>query len=164
MLDVDKSEITLTNKVGNEEIIISANVNHSVDGGGGDGDPSMEKETPGGIRAKPNFDVEVKKGNQTLVFSCSFLPNEMEGGQEDFEDVFVIGEVSLFDGEAKKTDYAIAGDILDEYLYDLFMNFLEDRGISNEFISKFSELCTNYEHYLYIELMVNLQKFLKEEV
>ncbi|ODM88405.1 Complement component 1 Q subcomponent-binding protein, mitochondrial [Orchesella cincta] len=88
----------------------------------------------------------------------------MEGGQEDFEDIFVIGEVSLFDGEAKKTDYAIAGDVLDEYLYNLFMNFLEDRGISNEFISKFSELCTNYEHYLYIELMVNLQKFLKEEV
>ncbi|ODM88081.1 Complement component 1 Q subcomponent-binding protein, mitochondrial [Orchesella cincta] len=95
-----------------------------------------------GIRAKPNFDVEVKKGSQTLVFSCSFLPNEMEDGQEDFEDVFVIGE----------------------YLYDLFMNFLEDRGISNEFITKFSELCTNYEHYLYIELMANLQKFLKEEL
>ncbi|ODM88053.1 Conserved regulator of innate immunity protein 3 [Orchesella cincta] len=105
MLDVDKSEITLTNKVGNEEIIISANVNHSVDGGGGDGDPSMsQKEPPGGIRAKPNFDVEVKKGR--LWCSAALPSNEMEGGQEDFEDVFVIGEVSLFDGEAKKTDYA----------------------------------------------------------
>ncbi|ODM88078.1 hypothetical protein Ocin01_18601 [Orchesella cincta] len=102
------------------------------------GDPSMsQKEPPGGIRAKPNFDVEVKKGNQTLVFSCSFFPTKWKvsrGFRRRFLSLRPVHEL------------------------------LGGSGISNEVHIQVSELCTNYEHYLYIELMVNLQKFLKEEV
>ncbi|ODM89474.1 Complement component 1 Q subcomponent-binding protein, mitochondrial [Orchesella cincta] len=167
---VDKSEIILSKKFGNEEIIISANVNHSVDAEyGRDGPPpGQEAKEPGhGMKSKPNFDVEVKKGSQTLCFSCSFLQAEPEGqtggggGQDDFMDVFVIDEVSIYEGKGKDTDYAVAGDILDGYLYDLFMNFLEDRAINNEFVEKFSDLCTEYEHNLYIELLSNMHKFFK---
>lgn len=40
------------------------------------------------------------------------------------------------------------------------MNLLEERGITNEFAEKFSNLCTDYEHKLYVELLVKLQNFL----
>lgn len=44
-------------------------------------------------------------------------------------------------------------------LYDLLMNFLEERGISNEFVEKLSDFSTAYEHSLYIALLENTKKF-----
>lgn len=159
----DRSEIILTKKVGSEEVIISANVNHSVDAEYGD-DPNVKqppKESAEEMRSKPNFDVEIKKGNQILCFNCSFLQTPAEGEtQEEFSDIFAIDEVCVYEGEWKDTDYAVAGDILDGYLYDLFMNLLEERGITNELVEKFSDLCTDYEHSLYVDLLVKMQKFI----
>ncbi|CAL8129684.1 unnamed protein product [Orchesella dallaii] len=112
----DRSEILLTKKVGNEEVIISANVNHSVDAEFGE-DPNVKqppKENADEMRSKPNFDVEIKKGNQILCFNCSFLQNAGEGeSQEEFSDIFSIDEVCIYEGDWKDTDYAVAGDILD---------------------------------------------------
>ncbi|ODN04924.1 Complement component 1 Q subcomponent-binding protein, mitochondrial [Orchesella cincta] len=160
----DRSEIILTKKVGNEEVIISANVNHSVDAEFGE-DPNVKQppKEPGTdeMRSKPNFDVEIKKGNQILCFNCSFLQNAGDGeSQEEFSDIFAIDEVCIYEGDWKDTDYAVAGDILDGYLYDLFMNLLEERGITNELVEKFSDLCTDYEHSLYVDLLVKMQKFI----
>jgi Mitochondrial glycoprotein. len=44
-------------------------------------------------------------------------------------------------------------------LYDLLMNLLEERGISNEFVEKLSDFSTAYEHSLYIALLENTKKF-----
>lgn len=46
-----------------------------------------------------------------------------------------------------------------QYLYDLLMNYLEEKGISNEFVEKLSDFSTAYEHSSYITLLENLQKF-----
>ncbi|CAL8069077.1 unnamed protein product [Orchesella dallaii] len=78
---VDQSDITLTKKIGGEDIIISANVNHSVDTEygaerGGDPGPAVNQgvNEPGeGMRSKPSFNVEIKKGNQSMYFNCSFI-------------------------------------------------------------------------------------------
>ena len=44
------------------------------------------------------------------------------------EDVFAIDEVTMFEGEDwNEKKYAVAGDILDGHLYDLFMTMLEVR-------------------------------------
>lgn len=75
------------------------------------------------------------------------------------DDVFVIDEISLFNGEWVDKNYAVAGDVLDGYLYDLLMNLLEEKGISNEFANKISNLSTNYEHSAYIGLLESLSKF-----
>lgn len=56
-------------------------------------------------------------------------------------------------------NYAVAGDVLDGYLYDLLMNLLEEKGISNEFAGKLSDLSTSYEHSAYIGLLESLSKF-----
>ena len=46
-----------------------------------------------------------------------------------------------------------------QYLYDLLMNLLEEKGVSNEFAEKLAELSTAYEHSSYIGLLENVSKF-----
>jgi len=70
----------------------------------------------------------------------------------------------MFEGENwSEKCYAVAGDILDGYLYDLFMNMLEERGVNRDFAEKLSDYCSGYEHSLYISLLEDLQKFVKWE-
>ena len=78
------------------------------------------------------------------------------------DDVFAIDEVTMFDGENwNEKKYAVAGDILDGYLYDLLMTMLDERGVNREFVEKLSDYCSAYEHSLYINLLTDLQKFIK---
>ena len=68
----------------------------------------------------------------------------------------------MFEGENwNEKSYAVAGDILDGYLYDLFMNMLDERGINKDFAEKMSEYCSAYEHSKYIQMLENLQAFCK---
>lgn len=46
-----------------------------------------------------------------------------------------------------------------QYLYDLLMNYLEEKGVSNEFAEKLIELSTSYEHTAYVSLLEGLSKF-----
>jgi len=160
------SEITLTKKFNNEQITITLNVNHTVDADySEDVDPSKQGEKEPEMRSRPSFEIDVKKGTQTLNFSCSYLQgdsgaSEPQQQQDEYQDAFVIDEISLYDGEWDDGNYAVAGDILDGYLYDLFMNMLEERGITNEFVEKVSDYATDYEHKQYISLLSKLQNFL----
>lgn len=78
------------------------------------------------------------------------------------DDLFAIDEVTMFEGENwDEKKYAVAGDILDGYLYDLFMNMLNERGVNKEFVDKMAEYCSAYEHSQYISFLENLQKFVK---
>ncbi|KAL9915924.1 complement component 1 Q subcomponent-binding protein, mitochondrial-like [Glossina fuscipes fuscipes] len=75
------------------------------------------------------------------------------------DDVFGIDELTIFKGEWKENIYTVSGDVLDDYLYDLLMNLLEEKGISSEFVEKMADLATAYEHSSYIALLENLSKF-----
>jgi complement component 1 Q subcomponent-binding protein len=164
-ITTNEADVKLVKKFNNEEIILSLNVNHTVDTdpeqseeGDVRGDKSQEQNIE--MKSKPNFDIDIKKGNQTLSFNCSFLHDEHAAdSQEEYNDVFLIEEITLYEGECKDETYAVAGDILDGYLYDLFMNMLEERGITNEFVEKLSEFCTDYEHELYVGMLRKLQGF-----
>lgn len=39
------------------------------------------------------------------------------------------------------------------------MNLLEEKGVTNEFVYKLSDLSTAYEHKSYVELLEGLSKF-----
>merc|ERR1711893_463142 len=120
------------------------------------------------MKSKPNFEVDIVKANgKTLSFSCSYIP-EHEGAsaeqmqQEGYEDVFAIDEVTMYEGDSySEKKYAVAGDILDGYLYDLFMNMLDERGVNKDFADKLSAYCSAYEHGLYINMLEDIQKFVK---
>lgn len=67
----------------------------------------------------------------------------------------------MYEGEWTEKNYAVAGDILDGQLYDLFMNMLDERGITQGFADNLSEYCSAYEHSNYIKMLEDVQKFVK---
>lgn len=43
------------------------------------------------------------------------------------------------------------------------MNFLEEKGVSNEFAEKMSDFASAYEHAKYVELLEAISKFTVEK-
>lgn len=152
----DGSDVTFTKKYNNEEITIKANVCYSVDAANPEADN-------GQMVCKPDFAIEIKKGNSILGLNCSFVQEEdnAEDGQrlDKFEDDFQINEISIYEGEFEKNNFAISGDVIDGNLYDMLINILEDRGIDQEFAKGLIEYATVYEHGQYVSLLKNLKKF-----
>ena len=132
--------------------------------------------------SKPTFEVDlIKPGGKTLSFTCSYVQEEEHPeGQEaedegeesnaiflrtqtnSFSDVFAIDEVTMFEGDNHSDAcYAVAGDILDGYLYDLFMNLLAERGVDADFADELSEWCSSHEHGQYINMLSELEKWSK---
>ena len=78
------------------------------------------------------------------------------------EDIFTIDEVTMYEGEWTEKNYAVAGDILDGQLYDLFMNMLDERGVTQQFADNLSEYCSAYEHSRYIKMLEDVHKFVQK--
>lgn len=79
---LDGSEVELSKTLGKEKIIISFNINHTVDTEeDGEADPHQEKPEFGEMKSKPTFIVNVVKGNKTLSFTCSFLEGAPAEGE-----------------------------------------------------------------------------------
>lgn len=153
------AQLKLSKKHNNETITVLLNVNHSVNTDEPDIDPKMDKPEVE-MKAKPTFDVEISKGDKKFCFTCSYFTAESQPETEEmYDDVFSIDEVSIYSGEFGDTTYAAGGDILDSYLYDLFMNMLEERGLSNDFVSHISDYSTAYEHKLYIGMLEDVRSF-----
>lgn len=160
-LETDGAEMTLTkkNKVGDkiaETIIVNFNVSHTVDTEESD-EIQQDGSYTGEMKSKPSFEVDIVKENSTLRFGCSFT--DFKGEEADSLDNFQIDEVTYFEGEWDEKVYAVSGDVLDAYLYDLFIQVLEEKGVSNEFVDKLSELATSHEHSQYIRFLEKLNKF-----
>jgi len=122
---LDGSEVSLSKSSGDETIEINFNVNHSVDTDAEpELNPNMDKPDIE-LRSRPTFEVDIKKGNKTLGFTCSYCSAQgQEEHQDDnySDDIFGIDEVTFYEGEWKDSNYAVTGEVLDGYLYDLFMN------------------------------------------
>lgn len=159
---LDGADVELIKDAGKEKITISFNVNHTVDAEEEpEITPTQDNPEFGEMKSKPTFEVEITKENKTLSFSCSFLQGEAQEGE--YNDVFGIDELTVFEGEWSDKTYAVAGDVLDGYLYDLLMNYLEEKGISNEFAEKIIDFSTVYEHHQYISLLESLSSFAIEK-
>lgn len=152
------AEVELSKQGDKEKVVINFNVNHTVDADEQpEVDPNADKVDMLEMRSKPQFEVDIVKGGTTLSFTCSFLEGEPQEGE--YNDVFGIDELTIYEGEWNDKVYAVAGDVLDGYLYDLLMNILEEKGVTNEFAEKLSDLATAYEHGSYIGLLEKLSKF-----
>jgi len=157
-----KAEIKLTKSFHDEDITISLNVNHTVDSEAEQAPAELSGDQPdtGELKCRPSFEIDIKIGGQILSFTCSFT-GPVEGGEQ--EDVFGINEVTIYEGEWGEEVYCVSGDILDGMMYDLLMNMLEERGITNEFVEQLSSLCSNYEHSQYVNLLQKMQDFIKRK-
>lgn len=157
-IKLNGADVEMEKTTPKEKIIISFNINHTVDAEDeAEINTSTDKPEFAEMKSKPQFEVDIVKGQRTLSFTCSFLHGEAQEGE--YNDVFGIDEVTLFEGEWSDKTYAVAGDVLDGYLYDLLMNLLEEKGISNEFVEKISNFSTHYEHISYIKLLEGISKF-----
>lgn len=64
-------------------------MNHTVDTDT-DGDaepelnPNMDKPDFAELKSKPSFDVDLQLGDQTLSFTCSFLPSDNVQQSDDY--------------------------------------------------------------------------------
>lgn len=155
----DGSDLTLTKTYKGEEITIKANVSYSVDSANPGAD---EEQGAAQMVCKPDFAIEIKKGASILGLNCSYIHEDEAGaeeGAEKLEDDFQINEISVYEGEFEKNNYAITGDVIDGTLYDMLMNILEDRGVDQAFAKALVEYATVYEHSQYVRLLENLKKF-----
>ena len=50
-----------------------------------------------------------------------------------------------------------------QYMYDLLMNLLEEKGMSNAFAEKLSDVATDYEHDLYVKFLENMKLFVNSK-
>jgi len=156
---VKGSEMTFTKKTGEEQVKISLNVNLSVD----TDHPEQESpEAPQTLNSKPPFTVALTKGSRTMQFRCNFVLQE-QTAQEQPSDFFYIDDVTVYEGELSEETYTVAADILDEYMYDLLMNLLEEKGMSNAFAEKLSDVATDYEHDLYVKFLENMELFVNSK-
>jgi len=152
------AEVSLTKTTEAETINIRFNVNHTVDTDPeADIHPNMDKANIGELKSKPTFKIDLMRGDTTVGLVCSFInPSDQEEG---YNDIFGIDEISIYSGDWNENVYAVSGEVVDSYLYDLLLNYLEEKGISNEFVEKLSEYATAYEHSAYIGLLEGLSKF-----
>jgi len=151
VVKTDKAEVILSKKFGDEVIEISMILNHSVD-------PVDENTNESALQCKPSFEVDVKKGNRTMAFTCSFM--EPEDGEEQ-TDVFGINDVSMFVGEFDENIYVASGDLLDEDMYDKLLDYLAERGIDSGFVEEMSRFAGQHEHNLFLDFLDDMQTFLE---
>lgn len=162
----------------NENIRIKVNVNGSV-GNDESAEPDnneSENFVPE-MTSKPDFAVEIRKPNgQALCIHCIFTsedrmlyePNEQEN-QEMAEDIFEIDNFVVTEHSGNNDivieDNVYFGDasIVDGQLYDLLMDYLEERGINNEFAAALTTYCTSHEHRQYVDLLDKLKKFVESK-
>ncbi|RWS29880.1 complement component 1 Q subcomponent-binding protein-like protein [Leptotrombidium deliense] len=176
----DGSNLTLHRKFQDEEITVRLNVNASVEPDEMQGqfdETNPDANSIGEMKSMPDFSIEVTKPNgKTLVMNCSFYrgpPEDIEDAegqqQQDKGDAFQIENFFLMNKGEKLSDknlrdniYMGDGEIIDGQMYDLLMNYLDERGIGNEFAENVTAYCTHYEHKQYINLLSNLKSFISE--
>ncbi|XP_055313913.1 complement component 1 Q subcomponent-binding protein, mitochondrial isoform X2 [Sitodiplosis mosellana] len=157
----DAAEVELTKTGANETVIVKFNVNHTVDESDEDWEVDNQQQAqqePPKLHSKPNFEVDIVKKDTTLSLSCTFLT---EKAQED--DVYGIEELTIFKGKHSEKVYACAGDMLDGYFYDLLMNLLSEKGVTDEFVRKMQELATQYEQSLFVDLLQETKQFFESK-
>jgi len=156
------SELKLSKKFNEETVELTMNLNHSVDTDVSEDDlnPKADNAPDAEMKSKPQFDVKLIKGSKTVQLACSCV-REVGPDDDGATDLFTIDELSVYEGTADEQTYVVAGDIIDGYMYDLLMNLLEERGVSNDFIEKMIELTTNKEHEMYVSLLERLQTFVE---
>lgn len=79
------------------------------------------------------------------------------------DDVYGIEELTIYKGAFSEKVYACSGDMLDGYFYDLLMNLLSEKGVTDEFVNKVSELATQYEQSLFVNLLQETKKFFESK-
>jgi len=69
----------------------------------------------------------------------------------------------MSEGEITEKVYGASGSILDGNLYRHLMNYLDERGVNNQFADELIQYATHYEHGQYVDLLQKLCTFLSSK-
>ncbi|XP_033107866.1 complement component 1 Q subcomponent-binding protein, mitochondrial-like [Anneissia japonica] len=159
----DGAKVSLSKNENGEGVVISFNINHSVEAEGS-GEGESDEEGPL-MRSYPDFHVEVTKdGQPTLSLRCSFSTDLNDGEEDEVdqqEDKFIIDEVSIYKDPSMDSVYTVGSEVMDGDLYDLLMNMLEERGVTDSFTDTLCEFATSVEHSQYIQFLQSLKEIAK---
>lgn len=152
---INGSEVTLTKEYDGEQIVVKFNVNITVEN-----DFEEEGQEGGVLHSTPEFMVDLSRKGQTLTFNCQTLPKPKD--QEQQQDAFKIVQIYSHDGTKHdcESQYVASAAEMDDNLYSLLMNLLDDRGINFEFAHEVMDLSTAHENKLYIQTLEDINKFL----
>ncbi|KAH8292916.1 hypothetical protein KR044_008661 [Drosophila immigrans] len=162
------SKVELVKQSPNERINVFFNVSKSVpnrndnnDTCDGDGDCSSPT-----VRSVPKFEVLIKRNDLMLSIFCVFKSTALEDIEPDATDqqqleneIFEIQDLSLYNNGWNDSCFTVDASLIDDDLHDMIVEMLEEKGITQQFARKLSDLATTREHGLYIEFLENLSKF-----
>jgi len=160
--EITGSEVSLTKQYDGELITVKFNINNTVEDETAEeqeAEPPQDKD----LKSKPKFQVDLNRKGQTLTFLCCFIEGEAAAAEQaEQEDAFEIEEFYIHDGSGDEspTQYVASAGIIDGDLYNLFMNMLDDRGISRDFANEIVDVATAHEHKQYIKTLEDIKKFL----
>lgn len=169
------ADVILRRQYKNEEITVKFNVNGTVDGEAPEFDAENQakpEELTTEMRSLPDFLVQIRKpGNKTsLVFSCVFLDDHVEEAEQqekadlfEIQNFFFLDDGATIESEFSDKVYMGDGQLIDGQLYDLLMDYLDERNIGVEFGEHLIEYATYYEHSQYVNLLEKFNQFIESK-
>ena len=89
--------------------------------------------------------------------SSYYFERVAEGG-----DSFEIIEMYMYEGDKpSENNYAVSGHVIDANLYAQLKQYLAERGIDEQLVQQIKALGEQYEHQQYMELLADMQTFMK---
>ncbi|TKR77139.1 hypothetical protein L596_018162 [Steinernema carpocapsae] len=160
-LTTKDAEVQLTKSHGSEKIRVFFNVNHSVNM---DEEFDGHEETDPVPVALPPVDVEIVKGDQRFCFHLDLVHAEEEGQYDYSVSEFYVAPVGKEGDEAVPEHvYASSGKYIDPSLHDLlFVQYLEERGFTQQFCQEVVNYATHYEHSQYVGLLEKIRNFVSK--
>ncbi|KAK0416328.1 hypothetical protein QR680_012419 [Steinernema hermaphroditum] len=156
-----EADVVLTKTHGTEKIRVYFNVNHSVNM---DEEFEGQEETEPVPVALPPLDVEITKGNQRFCFHLDLVHAEEEGQFDYSVAEFYVAPIGTeADDSVPDHVYASSGKYIDPTLHDLlFVQYLEERGFTQQFCQDVVHYATHYEHSQYVSLLDRIKSFVSK--
>ncbi|ALC49089.1 P32, partial [Drosophila busckii] len=114
------------------------------------------------VRSVPKFEVLIRRNDLLLSIFCVYKPaafGETDGEGDADDVVFEIQDLSLYKNGWNDSCFTIDASLIDDNLQSMLLHVLEEKGITQEFARRLSDMATAHEHALYIEFLENLSKF-----
>merc|ERR1739848_363766 len=109
----------------------------------------------------PDFEVIVEKPGQKKIWvNCVFDEGPEEGANDDESDAFEIISLTIAN-DSTDFPYVMNMDAMDPTFYDQIFNFLEERGVTEQFVDDLATSATDAENNLYRQALEDLRSFLK---
>jgi len=152
---INGTNVELQKNFGNETIKIKFDLNNQQEL------PPSDDDTEGNPpQYLPNFSIEIAKPQGTLMFNC-YYPNPEEELPENIMDQYVIDEVKYVKpGGDVDTSYNTDFGNLDTVLIEEFDQYLDRRGLDQEFSSELLLAANAFEQKYYINFLKDVRDFL----